>query len=67
MAGKSYAPPCNYIAKTVRMQYHHHELYPAGVNFDKEAVGAKLAREGGFGSLFGSFESFEYVQNFGVL
>jgi hypothetical protein len=32
-------PPCNYVAKTARTWYHHCKFYPAGVNFDEDAVG----------------------------
>jgi hypothetical protein len=53
-------PQCRYVAKTKRTRYHHCKFYSTGVNFDEVAVGL-IVKGGGFGSLFGSFESFEYV------
>jgi hypothetical protein len=63
--------PCNYLAKTVRTWYHHHKFYPSGVIFDEEAVGQNWQGRGvsvlASVLLLGSFESFEYIQNFEVL
>jgi hypothetical protein len=39
-------PRATMLQKTVRTWYHHCNFFPAGVNFDKEAVGKKLQGKG---------------------
>jgi hypothetical protein len=57
-------PPCHNVAKTARAQYHHCKFFPAGVNFNEEAVGQNWQGRGVLVLSLVPLQFFEYVQNF---